>query len=281
MNGPEDPKAVWNDPAKQEIKMALMNDAIHALQQECGIIGKDADNPFHKSKYASLEHIWTRLKPLLDKHGLTVIQLPLVNDKGAGVETLIVHKEGGVLSSRLPLPVPEKGLGAQGVGSCISYARRYALTSMLGVVVGDEDDDAEGMRTESEKPRQAKQEPRRREQAPTPPPAPKSASNVAPGANAAVPATPGAKESDAMAPLTGTQRKMVALAKVRRLEGWSDPDKESLLVDWVSKVVGRKVDQRYSLNGIPELEKLEAEVVKLEALYSGKTAELMRSEKKE
>ena len=59
------------------------------------------------------------------------------------VETVVFHAETGqFLGGRTPFPI-DKELEARAVGSLISYARRYGLFSFLGIIVGNEDDDAE------------------------------------------------------------------------------------------------------------------------------------------
>lgn len=117
--------------------------AILAVQQECGIIGKDATNPHFKSEYASLEGIWVTIKPILGKHGLFVIQT-VGEMKGELIQvfTTIVHAASGqfiISLGEMPIGKPTP----QAVGSAITYARRYFLAPALGLVTGDEDDDAE------------------------------------------------------------------------------------------------------------------------------------------
>jgi hypothetical protein len=95
----------------------------------------DSVNPAFKSKYASLESVLTAIKPVLAKHGLAVLQMPLEDGK---LRNVVIHEAGGrfVWTSR----VPSKGDRPHDIGSALTYARRYSLVSLFGIV-GDPDDD--------------------------------------------------------------------------------------------------------------------------------------------
>lgn len=110
--------------------------ALSMFQCEMEFVGYDANNPFFKSKYATLTALVTESKKLLGKYGLSVTQL--TEDQGS-VITMLMHKSGQWISSKLTL-TPSKQ-DPQGLGSAISYARRYSYASILGLV-SDQDDDA-------------------------------------------------------------------------------------------------------------------------------------------
>ena len=130
-----------------------------ALQGELKPVPKDSINPFFHSKYADLSTIWDVIRPLLTKHGFAVSQLPCVHDDQVVLTTLLLHTSGEWLSSDL-LVTPSKNRGdkdkqgnpvqsnipyqpnAQEIGSALTYARRYALSALLGIC-SEEDDDAE------------------------------------------------------------------------------------------------------------------------------------------
>jgi hypothetical protein len=106
---------------------------------------KDAANPFFKSHYADLASVREACMPALTAHGLSVIQFPrLVSAEQGGmvveVETILAHSSGQFIADTLSVPVTKAD--AQGVGSAITYARRYALGAVAGVAA--EDDDGEG-----------------------------------------------------------------------------------------------------------------------------------------
>ena len=100
-------------------------------------ITKDANNPFFKSKYASLSNILEAINQPLQESGLTFSQFPT---NGNSLTTIIIHAESGeyMQDSYEMRPVKDD---PQGKGSAITYQRRYALASVLGLNI-DEDDDA-------------------------------------------------------------------------------------------------------------------------------------------
>lgn len=99
---------------------------------------KDATNPAFRSKYADLGAVWEAVRHPLAAHGFGVIQAPQFEGDTMWLETTLIHVSGTEKVSRYPLR-PTK-LDPQGFGSAITYAKRYALSAMLGVVA-DEDDD--------------------------------------------------------------------------------------------------------------------------------------------
>ena len=115
--------------------------ALSKAQGEMQAAIKDSVNPFFKSKYADLGSVWESCRPVLGKNGLCVIQTTeMLNEKIVMVTTL-AHSSGQWIKSYLPLN-PAKN-DSQGVGSAITYLRRYSLSAIVGVVC-DDDDDAEG-----------------------------------------------------------------------------------------------------------------------------------------
>lgn len=114
--------------------------ALSAFQGELGAAPKSEANPFFKSRYADLASVWDTCHLLLGKHGLAVSQLPSLDGDRLVLTTMLMHSTGEWLSSDL-LMTPNK-MDPQAVGSALTYARRYALCAILGVVA-DDDDDAE------------------------------------------------------------------------------------------------------------------------------------------
>jgi|SRR6185312_8155218 len=101
------------------------------------IVKKDATNPFFKSKYASLSNILDAIQIPLEESGLAFTQFPTGEN---GLTTILMHGESGeyIQSDYTMQPVKND---PQGKGSVITYQRRYALSSILGLNI-DEDDDA-------------------------------------------------------------------------------------------------------------------------------------------
>ena len=127
--------------------------ALSIVQSKLNPASKDADNPFFKSKYADLNSVWESCRALLAENGLAVTQVNQATDLGVIVETVLMHESGEWLSGEILLPLAKRD--AQGVGSAITYGRRYGLASIVGVVAG-EDDDGNGA---SQLPKQQQQNP--------------------------------------------------------------------------------------------------------------------------
>lgn len=103
---------------------------------EMGSIAKDADNPYFKSKYAPLETILPAIKQPLANAGLTFTQIPTGVCK---LKTILIDIESGESIEGEYEMTPSKN-DPQGQASTITYMRRYALVSILGLNC-DEDDD--------------------------------------------------------------------------------------------------------------------------------------------
>jgi len=91
-----------------------------------------------KYKYASLTGVIEAIKPALIKHNLFFTQHPVPHDRGVQIETLLHHASGESMSLGA-LFVPASKQDAQGFGSAMTYARRYALVTAFGVPVEDDD----------------------------------------------------------------------------------------------------------------------------------------------
>ncbi len=99
--------------------------AIAKAQGEIRGAVKDASNPFFNSRYADLESVWAVIREPFSKNGLAVVQLPSSTDpNGAFTLTTLV---------------------TQGIGSALTYYRRYMLAAAGGVYQTDDDaNDASG-----------------------------------------------------------------------------------------------------------------------------------------
>lgn len=99
-------------------------------------IEKDAKNPFFKSSYATLQNIQDAIREPLIESGLTITQHP---EGEHGLTTILMHESGEWIESHY-IMTPVKN-DPQGIGSCITYQKRYALVSILNLSIGDPDDD--------------------------------------------------------------------------------------------------------------------------------------------
>lgn len=113
--------------------------ALVAFSGEVKTIEKDGTNPHFKSAYTTLDHMIDETKPLLHKHGLTVMQFPGGDGEKVTVRTMILHESGEWIESE-PLILKPTKLDPQGAGSAITYARRYSYAAALSLSLGDDDD---------------------------------------------------------------------------------------------------------------------------------------------
>ena len=110
-----------------------------AAQGEIKNPAKNRTNPHFKSKYADLADGLDAIRPVLSKHGLSFVQVTEVDGESILLRTRLMHKSGQWIEG--VYPVARIGNAThQAIGSSLSYAKRYALFSLVGVH-GDEDDD--------------------------------------------------------------------------------------------------------------------------------------------
>ncbi len=114
--------------------------ALSKVQAKLAGAKMDGSNPFFKSKYATLLSVWEASRKPLTDNGLSVVQTCSVGEsEGLIVDTTLLHSSGQWISGELAIK-PTKN-DPQGVGSAITYARRYGLAAIIGIC--PEDDDAE------------------------------------------------------------------------------------------------------------------------------------------
>ncbi|MFD1425476.1 ERF family protein [Kroppenstedtia sanguinis] len=119
----------------QEICKALIS-----FHSEVGRIEKDGTNPYMENRYATIDQIIETIRPILARHDLFIMQLPSNAESGEiKMTTRIYHTSGQWMESPVLTIKPQKQ-DAQGIGSAVTYARRYSLTSFLSLNTGDDDD---------------------------------------------------------------------------------------------------------------------------------------------
>lgn len=116
--------------------------ALNKVQAEIKPALKDSDNPYFKSKYADLSAVWESCRVSLCKNGLSVTQTVdwsgVTGSTISVLTTMLMHTSGQWISgSQILNPVKND---PQGVGSAITYARRYGLSAIIGIVSDDDDD---------------------------------------------------------------------------------------------------------------------------------------------
>lgn len=105
-----------------------------AAKKEIGKISKDSTNPFFKSKYFDINSLLEHVEPILEKHGLVIVQ-PI---KEGCVNTMIIDVEDEKFTVSSSLKLPELN-DPQKLGSAITYYRRYTLQSLLALQAEDDD----------------------------------------------------------------------------------------------------------------------------------------------
>lgn len=126
-----------------------ISEALAKAQGEMKPASFDSTNPHFRSKYASLTAIMEACRSSLSTNNIAIVQGTSVEENRVIVTTMLVHSSGEFISDQLSLNTVKDT--PQGVGSAITYARRYSLSSMVGIV-SDEDDDAEGATDNNVKP---------------------------------------------------------------------------------------------------------------------------------
>jgi hypothetical protein len=124
---------------KEAASSGELYEAVLAVQDAAPKLPKDATNPHFKSNYTPLDTIVEKIGPLLVKHGLVWTTRPCLTEGQPGLHYSLTHAASGEsLEGTMPLLLTKQD--PQGMGSALTYARRYSICSVLNLV-GDEDDD--------------------------------------------------------------------------------------------------------------------------------------------
>lgn len=137
---------VLSSPEIGELAKAMVK-----VQQTLNPACKDAENPFVKNRYASLNSVIEACREALTAQSIWVAQYPVAAEAGhLGLVTKLVHGGSGQWqSSLMVMPLPKND--PQGYGSALTYARRYGLATLVGMV-SEADDDAEAATPRQTKP---------------------------------------------------------------------------------------------------------------------------------
>jgi hypothetical protein len=120
--------------------------ALIKAQSQMQGISKEGKNPAFKSKYVTLDSILDTLRPILTSNGLMLTQGSQEPQamQAVTVESRIIHTSGEWISTTVTIPVTKPD--AHGLGSALTYGRRYSVSALLAISA-DEDDDANGAAT--------------------------------------------------------------------------------------------------------------------------------------
>ena len=123
-----------------------LSKALFSIQNNLPPAIKDARNSFVGNDYATLNSVMETCRDALYSHGIWLVQLPCpapveLGTGHIGLETRLTHVESGQwLSSVTVIPLPKSD--PQGLGSALTYARRYSLCTILGIITEDDDGNA-------------------------------------------------------------------------------------------------------------------------------------------
>ena len=122
-------------------KITNLAKAMLKVQKQLRPALKDSYNNFTQSKYATLNSVMEACSEVLINAGIWVTQYPvLVEGNGSllGLVTKLIHAESGEWQeSTIVMPLAKAD--PQAYGSALTYARRYGLSSMIGLVTEDDD----------------------------------------------------------------------------------------------------------------------------------------------
>lgn len=130
-------KDISPKPDRRSESIAKLIEALAKAQLEFDTIRKETKA--YNYKYADLAAVINATQPQLAKHGLVVTQEPFTDaGMNAGVVSTLCHSSGEWMQHTLLLPVTKRD--AQGIGSAITYARRYSYQAIVGVAAELDDD---------------------------------------------------------------------------------------------------------------------------------------------
>ncbi len=152
MNEPTDFMAYSKSPG-----IAALSAALAKAQGEIKNPAFDKANPHFRNRYASLASCLDAVRVPLSKNGLAIMQvITTPAPDWVTVTTILTHSSGEWISADFGAKAQAQ---IQQVGATVTYLRRYALSSVLGIV-GDDDDDGESdQQSKSQRPPDAPREP--------------------------------------------------------------------------------------------------------------------------
>ena len=124
---------------KHSESIAALASALAKAQLQIEPASKNATNPHFRSHYADLASIWDACRGPLNTNGLSIVQFPCDGDVGrTGLCTMLLHSSGEFISEVVTTRSQKDD--PQGLGSALTYLRRYALAAVVGVTATEDDD---------------------------------------------------------------------------------------------------------------------------------------------
>lgn len=113
-----------------KIAVALME-----FQSKVGLVKKNVENDFFKSKYADLGSIIETIQKPLAEAKLSYVQMPTGKST---LITILMHESGEFFKTKIEMTPKDNSI--QAMGSAITYYRRYCLSAILGIATEEDDD---------------------------------------------------------------------------------------------------------------------------------------------
>lgn len=130
-----------NKPKENTLKSNYTaHEALVLAIAHCQNVAANKINPHFKSKYYDLGELLLQIKPCLAEYGLAIVQHPSSSDNKLSLHTKIYHISGHEFDMG-ELSVSTAGLNLQATGSALTYLRRYSLSTITGVAMGEKEDD--------------------------------------------------------------------------------------------------------------------------------------------
>ena len=124
---------------KHSESIAALAAALAKAQLQIEPASKNATNPHFRSHYADLASIWDACRGPLNTNGLSIVQFPCDGEVGrTGLCTMLLHSSGEYISEVVTTRSQKDD--PQGLGSALTYLRRYALAAVVGVTATEDDD---------------------------------------------------------------------------------------------------------------------------------------------
>jgi hypothetical protein len=143
---------------EESMKNSNIAKAFVAAQRGFAPALKSNTNPHFRSKYADLSACVEAVIDALHSQGIALTQVTHECEGGVMVETVFLHESGETMSGgKLFLPASKQD--AQGYGSALTYARRYALMAACGIAPEDDDGNAATKSAPQRQPRPARFDP--------------------------------------------------------------------------------------------------------------------------
>ena len=125
---------------KMSEEISALAAALSKAQSSIEDATKGTENDYFKSKYADLSAVRDTIRKPLAENELSIAQFPTTAPNGVSVETVLMHSSGQYMSASVWVPISK--MDAHGIGSGITYARRYGLMSLLCLASEDDDGNA-------------------------------------------------------------------------------------------------------------------------------------------